>query len=43
MNWTEQGTFKGALSPFGGSANQATSGATNGVVKGLIKQIEKNR
>ncbi len=43
MSWTEQGTFKGALTPFGGSANQATAGATNGVVKGLLKQIEKNR
>lgn len=43
MAWTEQGTFKGALSPFGGSANQATSGAANGVVKALIKHIEKNR
>jgi hypothetical protein len=43
MSWTEEGTFKGALSPFGGSANQATTGATNGVVKALIKQIEKNR
>lgn len=43
MSWTEKGTFKGALSPFGGSANQATSGTANGVVKGLIKQIEKSR
>lgn len=43
MNWTGEGTFKGALSPFGGSANQAMAGATNGVVKRLIKQIEKNR
>jgi Domain of unknown function (DUF4410) len=43
MSWTDEGTFKGALSPFGGSANQATSGAANGVVKRLIKQIEKNR
>jgi Domain of unknown function (DUF4410) len=43
MSWVETGTFKGTLSPFGGSANQATSGAANGVVKGLIKQIEKNR
>ena len=43
MSWVEEGTFKGTLSPFGGSANQATSGAANGVVKGLIKQIEKNR
>jgi len=43
MNWTEEGAFKGALSPFGGSANQAMAGATNGVVKRLIKQIENNR
>lgn len=43
MSWTETGTFKGTLTPFGGSANQATAGAANGVVKGLIKQIEKNR
>jgi Domain of unknown function (DUF4410) len=43
MSWTGQGTFKGALSAFGGSANQAVTGTANGVVKGLIKQIEKNR
>jgi hypothetical protein len=43
MSWTDTGTFKGTLSPFGGSANQAMAGAANGVVKELIKQIEKNR
>ncbi len=43
MSWIQTGTFKGTLSAFGGSTNQATAGATNGVVKGLIKQIAKNR
>ncbi len=43
MSWTEEGTFKGMLSPFGGSANQAMAGAANGVVKALLRQIEKNR
>jgi hypothetical protein len=43
MSWVETGTFKGMVSTFGGSANQATSGAANGVVKALIKQIQKNR
>lgn len=43
VSWTEEGTFKGTLTPFGGSGNEATAGAANGVVKRLLKEIEKNR
>jgi hypothetical protein len=43
MSWTETGTFRGIVSTFGGSANQATAGDANGVVKALIRHIQKNR
>ncbi len=43
MSFDEQGTFKGMLSAFGGSQEEAFTKAASGVVKALVNELVKNR
>jgi hypothetical protein len=42
LRFDQQGTFKGAFSTFGGSEDEAFTGAARGLVKAMLNELEKN-